>query len=54
MDEILFYSVVVASVIIVAGIWIRLQLDNTRQEKLIKKYLADLSILKRNRTKQIH
>ncbi|MCH4824242.1 hypothetical protein ML462_13775 [Gramella lutea] len=47
MDEVLFYFVVGASIIIVSAIWIKLRLDNTKQEKLIKKYLSDLSILKK-------
>ena len=46
MDEMLFYFVVGASLIIALGIWIKLRLDNSKQEKLIKKYLSDLSILK--------
>ncbi|QYA27060.1 hypothetical protein G3I01_16680 [Gramella sp. MT6] len=54
MDENLFYFVVGASVIIVAGIWIKLLMDNTRQEKLIKRYIADLSILKKNRSNRVH
>ena len=54
MDEILFYFVLGASLIIVAGMWIKLLMDNTHQEKLIKKYITDLSILKKNRTKHIH
>ena len=47
MDEVLFYFVAGASLIIVLGIWIKLRLDNTKQERLIKEYLADLSILKK-------
>ena len=47
MDEMLFYFVVGASIIIILGIWIRLRLDNTKQEKLIKKYLAELAVLRR-------
>ena len=49
MDEVLFYFVVGASLVIVAGIWIKLRLDNTRQEKLIKKYLSELKILRKQR-----
>ena len=47
MDEMLFYFVVGSAIVIIVAIWIKLRLDNSRQEKLIKRYLADLSILKR-------
>ena len=46
MDELFFFVVVSASVIIIGAIWVKLRLDNTKQEKLIKKYLAELSLVK--------
>lgn len=48
MDEMLFYFVVGAALVIIFGILIKLRIDNSKQERLIKKYLADLSILRAN------
>ena len=49
MDELLFYFVVGFAITIIAAIWIKLRLDNTKQEKLIKRYRTDLNLLKRKR-----
>lgn len=46
MDELFLYIVVGASLVIIGAIWIKLRLDNSRQEKLIKKYLTDLRLIK--------
>ncbi len=43
MHELLLFSVVGASLTVMAGVWIHLHMDNIRQEKLIKKYHRDLS-----------
>lgn len=48
MDEIFFYMVVGAALIIIGAICVKLRLDNSKQEKLIKKYLADLSLIRKH------
>jgi hypothetical protein len=49
MDELLFYSVVGSAITVIGAIWVKLQMDNEKQEKLIKKYRADLNLLRRKR-----
>ena len=46
MDELIFYLVVGAALVVIGAIWIKLRLDNSRQEKLIKKYHTDLRLIK--------
>ncbi|MFV8226564.1 hypothetical protein [Christiangramia aquimixticola] len=49
MDAVVFYFVIGSAITVMGAIWLNLQMDNERQEKLIKKYRADLNVLRRKR-----